>query len=54
MEKHAGFVKSFENNDEVSKFIIDNVDAGTTIFLKASRSMKFEEIIGKLEGEVKI
>ena len=54
LEKHAGFVKSFENNDEVSKFIIDNVDAGTTIFLKASRSMKFEEIIGKLEGEVKI
>ena len=52
LEKSAGFVKNFENNDEVSKYIIDNVDVGTTIFLKASRSMKFEEIIGKLEGEI--
>lgn len=51
LEKSAGFVKNFENNDEVSKYIIDNVDVGTTIFLKASRTMKFEEIIGKLEGE---
>lgn len=52
LEKSAGFVKNFENNDEVSKYIIDNVDIGTTIFLKASRTMKFEEIIGKLEGEI--
>lgn len=51
LEKSGGFVKNFENNDEVSKYIIDNVDVGTTIFLKASRSMKFEEIIGKLKGE---
>ena len=54
LENSAEFVKNFENNDEVSKYIIDNVGNGTTIFLKASRSMKFEEIIGKLEGEVKI
>ena len=54
LENSAGFVKNFENNEEVSKYIIDNIDVGTTIFLKASRSMKFEEIIGKLEGEVKI
>ena len=51
LENSAEFVKNFENNDEVSKYIIDNVDAGTTIFFKASRTMKFEEIIGKLEGE---
>ena len=50
LERSAGFVKNFENNDEVSKYIIDNVDVGTTIFLKASRSMKFEEIVGKLCG----
>ncbi|MEE3348980.1 MAG: UDP-N-acetylmuramoyl-tripeptide--D-alanyl-D-alanine ligase [Candidatus Gastranaerophilaceae bacterium] len=54
LEKSGGFVKNFENNDDVSKYIVDNIDAGTTIFLKASRSMKFEEIIGKLEGEVKL
>lgn len=52
LEKSAGFVKNFENNDEVSKYIIDNVDVGNTIFLKASRSMKFEEIIGKIKGEI--
>ena len=50
LERSGGFVKNFENNDDVSKYIIDNVDVGTTIFLKASRSMKFEEIIGKLGG----
>jgi UDP-N-acetylmuramoyl-tripeptide--D-alanyl-D-alanine ligase len=50
LEKSAGFVKNFENNDEVSKYIIDNMDIGTTIFLKASRTMKFEEIIAKLGG----
>ena len=50
LEKSGGFVKKFENNDDVSKYIVDNVDVGTTIFLKASRSMKFEEIIGKICG----
>ncbi len=51
----AGFnVKNFENNDEVSKYLLANIDAGNTIFLKASRSMKFEEIIEKIKGEVKI
>ena len=50
----AAFVKNFENNDEVCKFILDNADVGTTIFLKASRSMKFEEIINRLNGEIKV
>lgn len=54
LKNSALFVKNFENNDEVSKFILDNADVGTTIFLKASRSMKFEEIIEKLKGEVKV
>lgn len=39
------FVKKFENNEDVSRYILDNVDVGCTIFLKASRSMKFEQII---------
>ena len=54
LENSAEFVKNFENNDEVSKYIINNINAGTTIFLKASRTMKFEEIIGKLGGEIKL
>lgn len=53
--KEAGFfVKNFENNAEVSEFVLANINAGNTIFLKASRSMKFEEIIEKIKGEVKI
>lgn len=48
------FVKNFENNREVSDYIIDSIDVGTTIFLKASRSMKFEEIIDFIKGEIKV
>lgn len=47
-------VKNFENNEQVSKYILDNVDAGTTIFLKASRSMKFEEIIDEIQEGVEV
>ncbi len=36
---------NFENNLQISRYILDNVKFGTTIILKASRSMKFEEII---------
>jgi len=42
------FVKNFENNEAVSRYILDNVNVGCTIFLKASRSMKFEQIIENL------
>lgn len=42
-------VKSFGNNIETSRYILDNLNAGSTIFLKASRSMKFEEIIEALK-----
>lgn len=54
LEKEGFFVKNFENNTEVSKFVLANINAGNTIFLKASRSMKFEEIIEQIKGEVKI
>ncbi len=37
--------KHFDNNIETSRYILDNLNKGSTIFLKASRSMKFEEII---------
>ena len=42
-------VYSFKNNEETSRYILDNLDVGTTIFLKASRAMKFEEIIENLK-----
>ena len=48
--KKGGFdVIHFDNNIETSRYILDNVNVGTTIFLKASRSMKFEEIIEELK-----
>ena len=37
--------KSFKTNYECAKYINDNLKKGTTILLKASRFMKFEEII---------
>lgn len=47
------FTKNFENNKEISRYILDNIEIGTTIFLKASRSMKFEEILTHLKGDDK-
>ncbi len=35
----------FDDNIATSRYILDNLFDGSTIFLKASRSMKFEEII---------
>ena len=43
----------FEDNIATSRYILDNLNAGITIFLKASRSMKFEEIIENLKGDEK-
>ncbi|MBP3925009.1 UDP-N-acetylmuramoyl-tripeptide--D-alanyl-D-alanine ligase [bacterium] len=53
--ENSGFaVKSFVNNKDAALYIVENVNAGTTIFLKASRAMKFEEIISDLKGEIKL
>ena len=50
--KKDGFdVKSFNSNCEAARYILENVHVGTTIFLKASRSMKFEEIMDLIKGE---
>ena len=43
------FAKNFEDNESVARYILDNIAVGTTIFLKASRSMKFEEILENLK-----
>ena len=40
---------NFENNEDVAKYILDNVSVGTTIVLKASHSMKFEQILDVLK-----
>lgn len=42
-------VKSFNNNTEVSCYILENLNNSYTIFLKASRSMKFEQILENLK-----
>lgn len=42
---------NFHDNLQTSRYILDNVKIGTTIVLKASRSMKFEEIIEKMRSE---
>lgn len=45
LSKQGIFVKNFENNMQTALYILENIKAGSTIFLKASRSMKFEEIL---------
>lgn len=48
----SGFSSTnFEDNLQTSRYILDNVEKGTTIILKASRAMKFEEIIQEIEKE---
>ena len=49
LEKSGVFVRKFDNNNDVSCYILDNSNVGNTIFLKASRAMKFEEIIENLK-----
>ena len=46
----AGFeVKYFDNNEQTALYIVENSDKSNTIFLKASRAMKFEEILEKIK-----
>lgn len=49
IEKHNISSKNFDNNLQISRYILDNVAVSTTIVLKASRSMKFEEIINQIK-----
>lgn len=45
----------FENNKECAEYIVKNIEKGSTILLKASRAMKFEQIIDTVhEMAVKI
>ena len=45
LEKQGIEVHYFNTNNEASCYILDNLNNNYTIFLKASRSMKFEEIL---------
>ena len=48
--RNNGFdVKYFDNNEQVSCYIIENLNNSYTIFLKASRSMKFEQILENIK-----
>ena len=49
LAKYGFDVKHFDSNFETSRYILDNLHAGITIFLKASRAMKLEEIIENLK-----
>ncbi len=48
LAKHIGGDKHFDTIAEISRYILANFDKNTTIFLKASRPMKFEQIIEEL------
>lgn len=45
LEVKGIYVKYFDTNEEVSRYILDNLNESYTILLKASRAMKFEEIL---------
>lgn len=42
--------KEFENNEQCANYIAQNAPSGATILLKASRAMKFEQIIEFIKG----
>lgn len=48
--ENKGFeVHYFNSNHDAACYIVENLDESNTIFLKASRSMKFEEIIEEIK-----
>ena len=53
LEKQGIFVRNFATNLDVARYVLENIKDGSTIFLKASRAMKFEEIIGYLRENKK-
>ena len=49
LETESFEVKYFDTNEQVALYIIENLNKSNTIFLKASRAMKFEEILEKIK-----
>jgi UDP-N-acetylmuramoyl-tripeptide--D-alanyl-D-alanine ligase len=55
LEKCGYEVHKFETNTQASCYIVENLNDGYTIFLKASRSMMFEQILEDVKrGIVKL
>lgn len=47
---NSGFeVEYFNSNEDVARYILENLQGSYTIFLKASRSMKFEQILEEIK-----
>lgn len=49
LENLGKSVLNFKNNKEIAEYLLKNFNSNNTIFLKASRAMKFEEIIEYLK-----
>lgn len=49
LNEYGILAENFEDAKQCSRYILENIKNGTTIILKASRSMKFEQIIGNLK-----
>lgn len=49
LESQGIEVKYFDNNKQVSVYIVEKLNKSNTIFLKASRAMKFEEILNNIK-----
>ena len=49
LENNGFEVVYFDTNEQASVYIVENSNESNTIFLKASRSMKFEEILEKIK-----
>lgn len=45
------FAENFETNKDAARYILANIEIGTTIFLKGSRAMKLEEILTCIKEE---
>lgn len=55
LEKSDFEVYKFDNNEDTARYIVENLNGDYTIFLKASRSMKFEQILENVKrGIVKL
>ncbi len=48
---NAGDVLSFENNQEVSLYLLDNLKKGDLVLVKGSRKMRTEEIVFNLKSQ---
>ena len=51
LESEGIDTKYFDNNKQASVYIVENLHKSNTIFLKASRAMKFEEILDYIKNE---